>query len=183
MVFVALLAGLAVLSSRPAPAAARRLIQGSAYPVQVTLLPFLSETPGFGLTPDLVATLFAPEPTLAVTLGPNLFRTEDAAMLEAFATPASSQTLPATRTPTASRTSTVTRTPTPTFTATLIFTPTATGVTATSTASATITVAPAVPGSQRQTMDWKVFGIGFSIPLLVVVVGALALIIARGRQK
>lgn len=191
VVLVFFLAGLAVLGGRPGPAAASRLAQSTAYPPPGTTSPLPTKTLVFGKTPDLTGTpgdfVFSPEPTtLAGSAGPNLFKTEDAAIFDAFATLAGSQTLPATRTPTVTRTSTSTRTPTATRTPTLTFTPSATGSTATPTASASPTEAvtlTAAPGATSRSMDWKVFGIGFSIPILVVAAGALVIYRTRARGK
>lgn len=190
VVLVFFLAGLAVLGGRPGPAVASRLAQSTAYPPPGTTSPLPTETLVFGETPNLTGTpddfVFSPEPPLAGSAGPNLFKTEDAAIFDAFATLAGSQTLPATRTPTVTRTATSTRTPTATRTPTLTFTPSATGSTATPTASANPTAAvtlTAAPGATSRSMDWKVFGIGFSIPILVVAAGALVIYRTRARGQ
>jgi hypothetical protein len=176
-----MLAWLVVFSSRPAPAAAVGLIQ------EVSATPSASLSTGSpsDLTGTPATPTFPPEPTLSGSPGPNLFRTEDAAMWGAFVTPAVSQTLPATRTPTVTRTATVTLTPTSTATVTPTFTPTPTGPTATTTATPTTTFTPTLtplPRPAAQSLDWKMFGIGLGLPLLVVLVAGALVALLRPKK-
>ena len=175
-----MLAWLVSFSSRPAPVVAVGLAQEASVTPSATL--------SMGTPADLSVTpptpTFPPEPTLSVSPGPNLFRTEDAAMWGAFVTPAGSQTLPATRTPTVTRTATVTPTPTATATATFTFTPSPTGPTATTTATPTLTYTPTLtplPGAARQDLDWKMFSLGVGLPLLVAVIAGLVMLL-RARK-
>lgn len=175
-VWLVLIGGMLVwlvgFNSRPVPVAAALAAQ-EASPTPSATLP--------GVPPGTPT--FPSEPTLSVSPGPNLFRTEDAAMWGSFVTAAASQTLPATRTPTVTRTATVTATATATATATQTFTPSPTGPTATPTATATITptvTQTPLPGAVSPGLDWKMFSLGLGVP---VVLAAAAVLLAALRRK
>lgn len=170
-----------VFASRPWPAAASMLLQSTAYPQPATASPTVFQTRTEFATAETTGTAVFPEPSLIVTTGPNIFLTEDAAIGAALATPAQSQTLPATRTATVTRSLTITRTPTPTLSPSHTFTPSATGPTA------TITVTLMHPGGDSvvggRPLDWRVFVIGLSLPLLIVLVGAVVVRLGNPGRK